>query len=622
MRSARVLMMVIFVLGTATLAADDWIERGRIRAGWIFARDGVERLEFFRQYGMNALIVSARDSEAFSEWAREAKQAEIRLFGVVGASFDGEEAGMRRCVFSNGYESVLPCPLEERYWDEVLIDRAVQLAREGQETDREITGILIDWEMYANSRRGGQIYFSEACYCDSCFGGFLEAQGRAVVTNEVAFADRVSWLREQGLSDEYHPHLQRLVREAADRMREAVAAVDPDFYLGFYPVPHNWHLVGVAQGLGTLEQPMILWSTTTYGGGGPSRIPDDWAAEMQRQEVHCYYVGGMLLRMYSAANLAKNIYEIARKSNGYWLFTVHTLCIAEEQQRGDFHLCAGTPDEYLDAIATANRELDSLGRDPDHVTPLEFVPEPVRYRHPGFDIGRFEAPDLVDLSTAPRGEPLEMPPLTVINSGYLMMQLSAGEEPALVLDVTGRPSVEPWGVSFAVLDPGGETITTGRMPPDGEFSLTFRAEEEGLHTVVVTPGHHGRCRVLTTTVPYAHWTWRSYPAYEVAGPGGTLHFVVPRGLEEFAIDVRCRSATAGVQLTVLNPDGEIVVDQPTDPLVRNASLIVSTDGKDGGLWALKISPIEGRSYRSVEVLFAPELPAAVTLSPDFVFEQR
>jgi hypothetical protein len=613
------LWLLLVVLSAATLvSADDWIAREKIRAGWIYHHNGPDKLAFFKQYGLNTLLIHAGNREHFSLWAKEAKTAGMRLFGVVGASYEVGQTGMRPCVFGNGYQAVIPCPLEERYWSEVLTKLAVTVAREGQEADKSIAGILIDWEMYANSNKGGQIYFTDACYCDHCFGGFLQAKGRENVCAQVAFKERVAWLKAQELFDAYHPHLQQQVRAQANRLREAVAAVDPEFFVGFYPVPHNWHLVGVAQGLGTPQHPMILWATSTYGGGGPSRVPDDWQQEMQKQEIHCYYAAGMLLRMYTAANLAKNLFEVSRKGHGYWLFTVHTLCIPEEQQRGDYHLCAGSPAEYLEAIQLANSELDKLAGDREYLTPLEFVEEPVRYRHPGFDIGRFEPPALEAAATAPRGEPLEVPPLGLIATSYLLMHLQAGEKPSLVFDVYKPKSGDVWGVSYAVLDPEKKSLTQGRMTPGEEFALTFEARQAGLHTVVVTPGYYGRCQVLTTTVPYAHWTWKPYPAYEIAGPGGTVYFHVPAGLTDFTLDIACQWATAQVQITVRDPQGKVVVDQPTDEYVRNARLTVPTGGQGGQVWSLQLSRIEGKSYRSAQVLFDPKLPPAVSLRPDFV----
>jgi hypothetical protein len=622
MRCFGLVVSATLLMNTGTQAADDWIAREKIRAGWIYHRDGAERLGFFKQHGMNTLITSARNRETFTAWAREAKKSGMRLFGVVGASCDGEKAGMRRCVFGNGYESVLPCPVEPRYWEEVLVRRAVELAREGQETEKEISGILIDWEMYANSGKGGQIYYSDACYCDHCFGGFLKAQAQADVAGQVGFKERVPWLKEHGLFGAYHPYLQKQVRAFAEGMRQAIAVVDPEFFVGFYPVPHNWHLVGVAQGLGTPEHPMILWATSTYGGGGPTKIADDWEEELLAKEIHCYYSGGLLLRQYTAANLAKNLYEVARKTDGYWLFTVHTLCVEEEEQKGDFHLCAGTPEEYLSAIRLANSELDRLGQGKEYVTPLEFVAEPVRYRHPGFDAERFKAPAVADKSMLGRGKPLGVPSLPLIGTSYLMMDLKAGEEPTVEFKVNKVAAGAVWGVTYAVLGPGKKELASGKMTPGEPFTLTFTAAQAGLHCVVVTPGYYQRCEVVSTTVPYAHWTWSSYPPFEVAGPGGTLYFNVPKGMAEFTINAMCHWGTTQVQLTVVDPGGQVVADQPTDQYVRSAKLKVATNGKDGKLWSLKVGHIKGKGFRSVKVLFDGKLPPWVVVRPEFVFEGK
>ena len=618
----RALLATVLLAAGAAGAADsgsDWIRREKIRAGWIYAKDGVERLAFFKNHGMNALITHAGNPESFTLWAQAARRADMRLVGVVGASFDGAAAGMRRCVFANGYESVVPCPQEERYWREVLTETACRVARESLEPDRLIAGVLIDWELYANSRLGGQIYFTDACFCDHCWNSFLQDKGRAAEAAAPAPGERLSWLKAQGLAEDYQARLQERVRDQARAMRAAVSAVRPGFLLGFYPVPHNWHLRGVAQGLGNPDEPVVLWATSTYGGGGPGAIADTWKQDLLDQGIHAFYCGGMLLRQYSAANLAANLVEIARKTDGYWLFTVHTLCIKEEDQRGDYHLCAGTPEEYLAAIRRGNAELDAFAADPAHASSLAFVEEPVRYRHPGFDIGRLELPDLADRSTAGRGQALAMPPLGIIASSYLLMAMQDGEEATLTLDVSRPKSGAAWGVSYAVLGPDKAILSDGRMPPGEAFTLAFQARQAGLHTVVITPGYYGRCQVLTSTVPYAHWTWRSYPAFEVAGPGGTLYVHVPAGLTEFDLEVSCLSATAQVQVTVRDPAGRAVVDQPTDALVRKAALTIPTAGQDGQLWSIRLGRVEGKSYRSAQVLFDPRLPPAVSTRPDVIF---
>lgn len=613
------LLGTILYLAALAFAAEDWITREKIRAGWIYHSDGADKLAFFKQHGLNALITSAgsteQDFQTFLQWAQEAKRVQMRLFGVVGASFDGAKAGLRRCVFGNGYESILPCPLERRYWEEVLTSRALRLAEASRRPELEISGCLIDWEMYANADKGGQIYYTDACYCDACWGGFLQAQGLPDVSAHIPFAQRVAWLREHKLFEQYHPYLQKHVREYAAQMRERILAVNPHFFLGFYPVPHNWHLQAVAQGLGKPEHPLILWATSTYGGGGPSKIPDNWQQEFFAQEIYAYYCGGMLLRFYSAANLAKNIFEIARKTNGYWLFTVHTLCIPEEAQSGDYYLAAGSPFDYLREIKRANEELDKLAADFQYVTPLEYVAEPVRYRHVGFDVNRYKPPQLTYQGPTDSGEMRTLPALNLTGSNFLLLFLSPDTEASLVFEVKKPASGDIWGVSYAVLNPQKQIVQNGQMPPGQEYTIKCRAPEAGLYAVVLTAGYYGCAVLKRTNTPCALWTGSRF---EVSGPGGTLYFYVPEGLREFTISAQCEWGTSQINLCVLNPEGEIIVQKPTDPYERKAKLVVPTNGKSGQ-WALRAERIEGQSFRSVRIDFDKALPPAVALQKDWIF---
>jgi len=601
----------------AQAAPSDWIAREKIRAGWVYYGDGADRLQFFKQQGMNALVTSAGNPETFGQWAQEARRAGMHLFGVLGFSYDAEEAGMRRAVFGNGYESVVACPTDERFWEERMIQPAVRLAKEGMSPDKDISGILIDFELYANEGKGGQLYYTDACYCDHCFGEFLKHKGLEDITQQLPLAQRTAWLKDKGLYDEYHPFLQQRVRALADKMRQAVEQVRPDFFIGFYPIPHNWMLVGVAQGLGTPQHPMILWATSTYGGGGPKAIPDNWRDEMDKQGIHCYHAAGMLLRFYSAANLAANMVGVSLKTDGYWLFTVHTLCLREDEQNGDYYLAAGSPQDYLREIKRANDELDECCADPAYQSALQFVDEPVRYRQVGYDISRLKVPALVDASPSPRGQAIAVEPFPLIGGNFLMAVLQAGEEATFRLATDRTASGDVWGVSYAVVDADKQIVSEGKLPPGEESVVQFRAEKAGVHTVVLTAGYYGRCQVLSSTVPFALWTG---DRFEVSQPGGTLYFVVPEGLEEFTLKAQCLWGTSAAKLTVSGPDGALVTEQETDPFVRSVDMTVPTDGK-AGLWSLKVAGLPGKSYRSLSLHFDSRLPQVATLAPTWVLTE-
>ena len=610
---------------TANKPPANWIEREKIRAGWIYHSDGIEQIERFKKEGMNALITSAASAENFDKWARESRRAGMHLFGVLGFSFDAQKAGvawravrhMRRAVFGNGYESVVACPTDEAFWQQEMTAKAVALAREGMTADKEISGILIDFELYANDKTG-QIYYTDACYCDHCFGDFLKHKGVEDASKQVPFAERVKWLKDRKLFEEYHPFLQGQVRALAVKMREAVEAVRKDFFLGFYPRPHNWMLVGVAQGIGTAERPMVLWATDTYGGGGPSKIPN-WREEMEKQDIHCYYCAGMLLRFYSAANLAANMVGCSMKGAGYWLFTVHTLCVPEEQQSGDYYLSAGTPQDYLGEIRRADGELDKWSADQkNYKTGLALVEEPVRYRQVGFDVGRFKVPAVVDKSEAAHS-PVALPPLPLVGSQYLVMCLKEGTEAAVRFQVARSKSADVWGVSYAVLDPDKQVVSTGKMPPGEDFTVKFKAVKAGVHTIALSPGYYGRCTAAESSVPFALSTQGSL---EVASPGGKVYFFVPEGVADFELSAQCKNGSGTAQLTVYDPDGAVALEQETDPYLHSASLKAPTAGKAGRLWSLAVGRVPKKGFGSVLVSFDKRLPPVVTLSPAYVFASQ
>ncbi|OGV70813.1 MAG: hypothetical protein A3K19_26855 [Lentisphaerae bacterium RIFOXYB12_FULL_65_16] len=597
--------------------APDWIAKEKIRAGWIYNGNGVDKVKLFRDCGMNTLVISARDPAAFEPWSIEARRVGMHLFGVLGFSFDAEKAGLRRAVFGNGYESVVACPLDERFWQQAMIEPAVRLAREGMTAEKEVSGVLIDFELYHNADKGGQSYYTDACYCDSCFGGFLKQKGLADSTRDVAYGARVGWLKAKGLFSEYHPWLQRLVRAQAVRMREAVEAVRKDFFLGFYPIPHNWTLVGVAQGLGTPERPMILWATETYGGGGVKKIADDWPEQMRQKEIHCYYCAGVLLRCYSAVNLAAHLTGVALKSNGYWLFTVHTLCVEPSDQKGDYYLASGTRDDYFRELQRANAELDKASATPGYRPELPFVTEPVRYRLTGNEVKRFTVPRLVDRSTVARGAEIAVPPVTMIEGAFVVTVLKQDEDVALkFLTGPGGAPEDCWGVPYTVLDPGKNAVAQGLMPPGQEACVKFKAAVDGVHTVVLSAGHFGRCSVVSTTVPFALWAAKPF---EMPHPGGTLYFQVPQGVTSFDIGVRCNFGSTAAHAAVYGPDGAVVQETDTDPLVRSLRLTVETQGRDGQVWSLSTGVAVGKKYRSVFVDVDPKVPPLLTVKPEFVF---
>ena len=119
------------------------MDRGeKIRAGWIYYGDGADKLRFFKEQGMNALITSTANAETFDMWAKEAKRAGMRLFGVLGFSFDARRRrpGCAAPSLATATRAPSPALSTEEFWQQAD-DRAggPPSARQGMDGEREIS---------------------------------------------------------------------------------------------------------------------------------------------------------------------------------------------------------------------------------------------------------------------------------------------------------------------------------------------------------------------------------------------------------------------------------------------------------------------------------------------------
>jgi hypothetical protein len=96
---------------------------------------------------------------------------------------------------------------------------------------------------------------------------------------------------------------------------------------------------------------------------------------------------------------------------------------------------------------------------------------------------------------------------------------------------------------------------------------------------------------------------------------------VPQGLAEFAIKAQCEWGTTQVKLTVLDPDGAVVLSQPTDTYVRSAKLVVPTKAKSG-VWALRVEAVPDQGFRSLALDFDKALAPAVSLKAEWTFSRQ
>jgi len=185
------------------------------------------------------------------------------------------EGQYRRAVdFRGTTMKFAPCPLSDQFWRDIRAN-VRQVARWSVGYPR-IWGICLDFEFYGtgSSRQPSDWYGYDFCFCDRCFGLFLQRIGSKIKACQIPAEKRFERLKEVGAVEAYYEMLTDEVRHRAENVRQAAHAINRDFVLQFYGVPilpepqvaqkldknflwNSWFGYGLAQGFGTKRLPCV-----------------------------------------------------------------------------------------------------------------------------------------------------------------------------------------------------------------------------------------------------------------------------------------------------------------------------------------------------------------------------
>lgn len=585
-----------------------WIDRDRIRAAYHYANPPAEqKTQDLIDAGMNAQILKATVEKALP-FLRAAKlHPGMHCFLALNFNVNAEQEGLRQAVLTDGRVERYACPLEERFWRDYLLAGMLERARLAAEPDLQVDGLWIDFELYSTVT--GQRYYRNACYCDHCMAQF--AQHKGITCPELANDQRAAWLAEHGYAEEYQPFLGTRVEQFAREVREQVHAVDPDLLLGFYPTPHDWSLRAVARAFSTPELPIILWATDTYGGGGPNNVPDDWRAQYEAEGINARYCAGMLLRSYSAKNLAANIYHASAKCDGYWLFTTYTLWKPEEERSGDYYLAAGTAEEYWAAIKRGNEELDRLAANPAYQSDLEIGIEPIVY-HP---LATPEARRRIEALVPPEvtGATVDCPAVWLRGSNLLFVAAREGQ--AVTADIAfGQVGGAADAIRWEVTDAEGAAIAGGQADVGADTTVAFEPPHDGLYYVLMSAGG-SKYAVARTNAPVGLYATK---LHTIAG-AERLYFRLPLGGGECTVLGEGTSAREMIRVDLFDAQGAPVATAQSTEEDLAAPITFDATGHADEVWSLAIVKADvGILEDSLITLEAP-LPPVLSLVPEHAF---
>ncbi len=249
--------------------------------------------------------------------------------GIVPNTLYGQfHPGLLKASYTN-----TPCPLQEGYWEEQLIERATYIA--GFES---IEGIILDFEMYS----GGASSYTSSCMCNSCWEKYIVAKkykGKIATCEDI---ERSELLVKEGKIDEYNEWFEDELVKLFAKTREAIHEVNPKIIIGYFPA-FDW-IPGMTEGLGTPERPVLVASEAEYHG---SLADTETTMRLinESEELHAIYLPGIFpgKQGVSAEVLEKTIKLAAPTTAGYWMYAAQTLAEIEENYA---------------AVENANKHLD------------------------------------------------------------------------------------------------------------------------------------------------------------------------------------------------------------------------------------------------------------------------
>jgi len=613
MRTAIALMGLVMttIVHAAPAKCYDWIQRDRIRAGYMSVANLGEGQARMKAVGMNLLMPkfgglqyppTEANVQQLRAWGDSARTNGLHLMPVF--NFRGGEtekilSDRREVTVGGETMKRTPCPLDESFWERYILGRAVWLAEHARELG--LDGCVIDPEMYGADHTG----FSGACYCADCLREFGAAIGKSVP--DMPAADRAKWLKDNGLEQRFAQHFLDRITGFSQRIERECHAKDSDFLLGVllldYPLlAHK----GMAMGLGTETHPVLGFSESTYSPGYTDYV-NKQQQTFAAMPAHVLFVPGLWQQQFPAENLAEQYYACAAHSAGYWIYTFESLL--EDVSKLPGYQLREPHERYWDAMKLANTELDKLaasgGKYVSSLTVRPFEP-PLEV----LNVGDLKIEALVP---APDPQPLSLGPVTTSRLRYrnpLFILGKAGEPVALRVTNLQLANYLP-RTQWALVGPDGKQLEEGVIKLRESAEVAFTPERDGVYVLLAISGQNSHSLLVTSGQRHAFMAAKDHPLI-INGIFGRMYFYVPKGVAQFSIFAKAEGQAAGRggKLTVTGPDGQPAAHLEGDlGSVTEMTVPVAAE-LQGRVWGLSVEDVTN----DLHVSFSPNVPAY--LSPD------
>ncbi|MFH1425222.1 MAG: hypothetical protein ABIG28_00630 [archaeon] len=535
-------------------------------------------------------------------------------------------------VFGNGEAGTHVSMFDEDYWDK-LTEMVVALAQLPiTYPNVRIDGVWFDHELYNGEDFGEPRGLDYSWgFEDHIFGKYVENRGLSHLSPPIASNqrdERYNWIRASSSLDDYYSFLGDTIEQLAENMKNEVEAVNPDFIIGAYQSPNNLYESSIFDGWSSRTKPTIIWGTEMYYGGGANRVPvgnDDLLPEGYYDlssaynnngeyptEIYGYYIGGVANREYLSADWAYHLYNLAKDSSGYWIWTTFMftgdyerllrqdpknrgwLVKCYDEEANEVWDCADSTEYdnavniYYNQMDLAHEELEKYLENSGYVSNLSKTdPPPIEFNNPTIPELREDILDTVQPST---GGNLNYPPQELRGQHDFVFQAEQNQivEINLLLRKIGN-SVPEHGTTYFLLDSEGNEVLRKITRSNHSEKISFTSPDNGKYYLLVNPQSKGYVKIESSNVPLMIYSPDKEIHFFTSGSGGKseLYFWVDDSLGEFEIKFEGDSVSEGVAATIYNPSGNLITYGETGEFLP-AEFTLNVDPDTAGIWKIEM----------------------------------
>ncbi|MHB0947048.1 MAG: hypothetical protein ACYC3B_07740 [Sedimentisphaerales bacterium] len=492
------------------------------------------------------------------------------------------EAGLkgdsRRCD-----DGVRPCPLDERYWDRVIINRFNKALELLEGNDYRIDGFIIDPEMYAFPNT----IMTLPCYCKDCIAEFAAKNPNA--EGIVDANDKAGWLTQNGLANDYNDQQFSKMCSVVKRVERAIHRQRPDLVLGFVIWENSPWFKAFATGLSNNDMPIMICDEMPVYSGAYDESYLAYQETMAKQvPVPFLNCPGIWVNSNAKGEVPEkllkvipgNLYNRTIRADGYFLYASDRWGGTREKAK-----------PFTKVFRKINDELDTYLKS-NGTYKSSWMPQRLPVDPPGnlrelladaqnWRTVKDSASVLKPLSTIPHLRESEG------QSHVIVFKAEKGDHVRITMSTVQLGRYIDKG-SMLIFGPDANCIGDAFCELNRSASYELDAKQSGAYAVVAT----AKSNAYTIDIAGVPWviTGKSVNLNTV---GGRLFFYIPSEMKSFKLNIGGSGEAA--DFILYDPNGTIAA---AEKKVSNP-MSVAVEGK-AGLWCIEVANLVDDTMFSVE----------------------